>query len=57
MELGEDDDLQVWCDECEKVRLKTGGWNEESEKFAKIKLISEKCYFEIKGFNLGYKKG
>lgn len=57
MELGEDDDLQAWCNECEKVRVKYDGWNEESEKFAKIKLICEKCYFEIKEFNLGYKEG
>ena len=53
MELHEDDDFQAWCDECEKVRLKYDGWNKKSEKFAQIKLICEKCYFEIKEFNLG----
>ncbi|GAA0193903.1 hypothetical protein GCM10009122_56990 [Fulvivirga kasyanovii] len=53
----EDDDFQAWCDECESVRVKYDGWNEESEKFAKIKLICEKCYFDIKEFNLGYKEG
>lgn len=53
----EDDDFQAWCDECEKVRVAEDGWNDESQKFAKIKLVCEKCYFEIKEFNLGHKEG
>jgi len=52
MKLEEDDDLQAWCSECEKERLKTDGWNNISIEFAKIKLVCEKCYFEIKKFNL-----
>lgn len=51
MELGEDDDLQAWCDLCEAERLRTDGWNDESTKFANIKLVCEDCYFEIKAFN------
>jgi hypothetical protein len=51
MELDEDDDFQAWCTECEKKRLKTDGWNDESMEFAKIKLVCERCYFEIKEFN------
>ncbi|MCT2561819.1 DUF6882 domain-containing protein [Chryseobacterium herbae] len=51
MELEEDDDFQAWCDECEKVRSEHGGWNEESERFAQIKLVCENCYFELKEFN------
>ena len=51
MELGEDDDFQAWCSECEKERIKTNGWNEESMEFAKINLVCEKCYFEIKEIN------
>lgn len=51
MELNENEDLQAWCNECEKVRVKYGEWNEESEKFAKIKLICENCYFEMKELN------
>lgn len=47
----EDDDFQAWCDECEKVRLASDGWNDESMAFAKIKLVCEKCYFEIKETN------
>ncbi len=52
MELDKEDDFQAWCSECEKERLKTNGWNDESMEFAKIKLVCEKCYFEIKEFNL-----
>ncbi|NER16495.1 DUF6882 domain-containing protein [Spongiivirga citrea] len=52
MELDGEDDFQAWCSECEKVRIKTGGWNEESMAFAKIKLVCEKCYFDIKEMNL-----
>ncbi len=51
MELDEDDDFQAWCSECEKERIKTDGWNDESMEFAKIKLVCERCYFEIKEFN------
>lgn len=51
MELEDDDDFQAWCPECEKERLKTDGWNDESMEFAKIKLVCERCYFEIKEFN------
>lgn len=51
MELEEDDDFQAWCDECEKIRIKHGEWNEKSESFAQIKLICENCYFELKNFN------
>lgn len=51
MELDEDDDLQAWCDECEKIRLENNGWNDETMEFAKIKLVCEDCYFEIKKLN------
>jgi hypothetical protein len=33
MQLDEDDDFQAWCSECEKARLKSDGWNDESEEF------------------------
>ncbi len=51
MELDEEDDFAAWCDECERVRMKYNGWNEDSEEFAKIKLVCEDCYFELKDFN------
>lgn len=53
MKLELDDDFQVWCDQCEQERLITNGWTDESMAFAGIKLICEKCYFDIKEFNLG----
>lgn len=52
MELEEDDDFQAWCAECEKERIKTDGWTDESMEFAQIKLVCERCYFEIKQLNL-----
>lgn len=51
MELGEDDDFQAWCDECEAVRQKEGEWNDRSQAFAGITVVCEKCYFEIKARN------
>lgn len=53
MELEEDDDFQAWCDLCEDVRLAEGEWNETSMAFAKIKIVCENCYFDMKEFNLG----
>jgi hypothetical protein len=55
MELLEDDDFHAWCDECETVRQKEGEWNDKSMAFSEIKLVCEKCYFEMKGLNLGYR--
>jgi len=46
-----DDDYQAWCDECEKMRLQEGEWNDVSEGFAKIRLICDQCFFEIKRRN------
>ncbi|MFP9114140.1 DUF6882 domain-containing protein [Flavobacterium sp. RHBU_3] len=51
MELYEDDDFQAWCDDCETIRLEDDGWNEKAMEFAKIKLVCESCYFEMKDFN------
>lgn len=46
-----DDDYQAWCDECEKMREQEGEWNDVSEGFAKIRLICDQCFFEIKRRN------
>ncbi|MFZ6010401.1 MAG: DUF6882 domain-containing protein [Bacteroidota bacterium] len=46
-----DDDHQAWCDECERVRSQEGEWNDTSEAFAKIRLICDQCFFEIKRRN------
>lgn len=55
MELSDDDDFQGWCDECEVIRQKEGEWNDASMAFAEIKLVCERCYFEIKEQNLGHR--
>jgi hypothetical protein len=46
-----DEELQAWCDECEKVRLREGEWNDVSEAFANIRLICDQCFFVIKAKN------
>jgi hypothetical protein len=46
-----DDDYQAWCDECEKIREQEGEWNDVSEGFAKIRLICDQCFFEVKQRN------
>lgn len=51
MELGEDDEFQAWCNECEIERQKNDGWNEALMAFADIRLVCEKCYFEMKEVN------
>jgi hypothetical protein len=55
MELLEDDDFQAWCTECEAVRQTEGEWNDKSMEFAAIKVVCEKCYFDMKEFNLGHR--
>jgi hypothetical protein len=55
MKLLEDDDFQAWCNECELVRNKEGEWNDKSEAFAAIRIVCEKCYFEMKELNLGHR--
>ena len=46
-----EDGYQAWCDECEKIRLQEGEWNDVSEGFAKIRLICSGCFFDIKQRN------
>lgn len=41
----------AWCDECDKVLLREGEWNDVSEGFAKITLICEGCLEEIRSRN------
>lgn len=41
----------AWCDECEKVLDAEGAWNENSEKFADIKLLCSHCYEQIRERN------
>lgn len=46
------DDYQAWCDECENVRLQEGEWNDVSEGFAKIRVVCDQCFFEMKRRNV-----
>jgi hypothetical protein len=56
-EVYSDDELNAWCDACDEVLTRVGEWNEESEKFAKIKLVYDVCFFDMKKLNLGSKAG
>jgi hypothetical protein len=42
----DDDDLwpDAWCNACEEVREKAGGWDEASEGAVEIKLVCVCCY-------------
>ena len=55
MELGDDDDLEAWCNACETVRQQQDGWNDKSMAFAQIKLVCQTCYFDFKELNLGHR--
>ncbi len=43
---------EAWCDECDKVLLREGEWNDVSEGFAGIMAICEGCLEEIRQRNL-----
>jgi hypothetical protein len=34
----------AWCDDCELIRSAHGGWNDESQKLAKISSLCAGCY-------------
>ena len=55
--LYSDDELNAWCDACDKVLTRVGKWNEESEIFAKIKLVCDVCFFDMKELNTGSRNG
>lgn len=55
MELPEDDDFQAWCDECEIMRQKEGEWTEKLMALADIRIVCEKCYFDMKESNTGHR--
>jgi hypothetical protein len=44
----EPDDLQAWCDACDEVLEQHGEWNDESEAFAKIRLVCEFCFAALR---------
>ncbi len=48
------DELNAWCDACDEVLWKVGEWNEDTEAFASIKLVCDKCFFKMKELNQHY---
>lgn len=55
MTLEEGDDLWAWCNDCELIRQKEEEWNDNVMAYSDMKIICEKCYFELKELNLGHK--
>ncbi len=43
--------LNAWCNECDKILLEEGEWNDKSENFAKIKLVCSECFIIMKNLN------
>lgn len=42
----------AWCSNCERLRIKHGGWNDRSEALIKVNLVCGGCYDEIKERNV-----
>jgi hypothetical protein len=53
--VAKNDFRQAWCNECEAARQKKGRWNEKSMASLKIKVVCDKCYFEMKELNLEHR--
>jgi hypothetical protein len=34
----------AWCNECEKIRQRQGGWDDISEAFAGVTMICDACF-------------
>jgi hypothetical protein len=41
----------AWCDACESMRNREGGWNDRSEAFAAVTLVCDRCYEEARARN------
>jgi hypothetical protein len=42
---------QGWCAACEDVRSTAGGWNDESEAYASVRLVCDGCFDDARGRN------
>lgn len=47
----DEEELNAWCDECDKILLEEGEWNDRSEGHAKIKLVCSECFQFMKDLN------
>ena len=41
-----DDEAQIWCENCETARIKDKGWFDYADEIASWKIICTKCYEE-----------
>ena len=44
----DDPEPMAWCNACETMIDETGGWTEQAEKFADIKLVCEFCFARLR---------
>jgi hypothetical protein len=47
---------QAWCGACEAVRQGAGGWNDESEAFAAVKLVCHDCFHAARARTMKHQK-
>ena len=40
-----------WCQKCEHERIRCGGWTDESEAFAEVTMICERCFEKFRERN------
>ena len=48
----EEDDFTAWCDQCEQLRQRDGGWNDDNFLPENFAAVCEECYFMIKSRNI-----
>jgi hypothetical protein len=46
-----DNDLEAWCDKCEKILQEEGGWTERAIEYANLRVCCEFCFEKIKNLN------
>lgn len=48
-------DREAWCDKCEKVLQKEGGWTDKALNFADLKPYCRYCFEELRSVNIDRK--
>jgi hypothetical protein len=43
--------LNAWCSECDKILMEEGEWNDRSESFANIRMICSECFYKMRSLN------
>lgn len=48
VEDNDPDDPLAWCNACEQLSLREGGWTEALKAFADLKVVCDVCYAQLK---------